>query len=146
MTTPSSDDITAALAGAEEMEHTRSAMIAAQAYQVIGALLDQCGMFDAPEGIRALDYFAWEAADAPREDFLPWSMPEPLGWQDIATAPKDGTDIVCLSPTYHDGHMPIVLRWYKYNGLAAYRDWDADPHQPTFWHTLPPLPLPPSQP
>jgi hypothetical protein len=41
-----------------------------QAYQVIGHLLDLCGMFESPEGQRALDYFSDEAKID--EDFLPW--------------------------------------------------------------------------
>ncbi len=36
----------------------------------------------------------------------------------------------------------VILRWYKYNGQAAWRDWDGDPHTPSHWM---PLPEPPSQ-
>ena len=42
----------------------------AQAYQVIGYLLHQCGLFESDEGQRALDYFSdISAFDV---DFLPW--------------------------------------------------------------------------
>lgn len=41
----------------------------AQAYQVIGQLLDKTGDFGSVEGQRALDYFAGDEFD---EDFLPW--------------------------------------------------------------------------
>lgn len=46
----------------------------ADAYQVICYLLDKCGMFDADEGIRALDYFADPESPA-EEDFCPWPRP-----------------------------------------------------------------------
>lgn len=41
-----------------------------QAYQVIGWLLSECGMFEAPEGQRVLDYFSNEGHFD--DDFLPW--------------------------------------------------------------------------
>jgi hypothetical protein len=40
-----------------------------QAYQVIGNLLSECGLFESPEGQRALDYFSQDGYD---DDFLPW--------------------------------------------------------------------------
>ena len=43
----------------------------AQAYQVIGLLLDAVKQFDSPEGQRALDYFSSDQVD---EDFLPWTL------------------------------------------------------------------------
>jgi len=57
-----------------------------------------------------------------------------LEWQPIETAPKDGMSIPCLSPQY-DG--PVMLSWFKQNGLSAWRDWDADIHHPTAWFRLP---------
>ncbi|QKC90611.1 hypothetical protein EB230_21045 [Mesorhizobium sp. NZP2234] len=44
-----------------------------QAYQVIGALLWQCGLHETAEGTRALDYFSQDAYD---DDFLPWPKSE----------------------------------------------------------------------
>lgn len=41
-----------------------------QAYQVIGWLLSECGMFETAEGQRALDYFSNEGHYD--DDFLPW--------------------------------------------------------------------------
>jgi hypothetical protein len=58
------------------------------------------------------------------------------GWQSIETASKDA-EILALSPAY-DG--PVVLRWFKYNGKEAWRDWDNDPHWPTHWLPLPEMP------
>lgn len=71
-----------------------------------------------------------------------------MEWEPIETAPKDGTEIVALSAaqvghhlgSYANGPAPIVLRWFKYNGLEAWRDWDADPHWPKWWLPLPPFP------
>ncbi|MFK5596487.1 hypothetical protein ACFZ8E_05715 [Methylobacterium sp. HMF5984] len=56
------------------------------------------------------------------------------GWQPIETAPKDGTEVPCLAPEY-DG--PVMLKFYKHNGLEAWRDWDQDIYEPTRWFKLP---------
>lgn len=50
-------------------EKERTEIVRAQAYQVIGALLEKCGLFESTEGQRALDYFS---GDEVSEDFLPW--------------------------------------------------------------------------
>ena len=56
---------------------------------------------------------------------MPWHKGAP---------PKDGNDYVCRTPEY-DGI--IILRWYKYNGLEAFRDWDTDIYkQIDRWHDL----------
>jgi hypothetical protein len=47
----------------------------AQAYQVIGHLLDQAGV-EGSEGVRALDYFSSGNFDP---DFLPWPRPSAEG-------------------------------------------------------------------
>lgn len=60
-----------------------------------------------------------------------------MEWQPIETAPKDGTSIVINTNAHDDGI--VIARWYRYNGLEAFRDWDADPHTPTHWM---PIPLP----
>jgi hypothetical protein len=52
---------------------------------------------------------------------------------DMDAAPRDKQILAC-SPD-HKG--PLILRWFKYNGLAAWRDWDNDAHQPTHWRHLP---------
>ena len=58
---------------------------------------------------------------------MPWIDGEP---------PKDGKDYVCLTPSFQG---PIILRWFKYNGLAAFHDWDADSYQDVAkWHPLDP--------
>ncbi|MEI5680469.1 MULTISPECIES: hypothetical protein [unclassified Mesorhizobium] len=40
-----------------------------EAYQVVGWLLTQCGLFETKEGQRALDYFSRDEFD---DNFLPW--------------------------------------------------------------------------
>ena len=56
-----------------------------------------------------------------------------MPWHEGAP-PKDGTDYVCETTEY-DGI--IILRWFKYNGLGAFRDWDGDPYiSVTRWHDL----------
>jgi|DEB0MinimDraft_3_1074331.scaffolds.fasta_scaffold68196_3 hypothetical protein len=56
---------------------------------------------------------------------MPWHKGEP---------PKDGKDYVVESINY-DG--PLIVRWYRYNGLAAFRDWDQDIHDRIVrWHDL----------
>lgn len=62
-------DLYLAIAKALMAERERGQTVAAQAYQVIGNLLDWLGEFESPEGIRALDYFSSGVAN---EDFLPW--------------------------------------------------------------------------
>jgi len=82
-------------------------------------------------------------------------------WQSIATAPKDGTEIVCWAPKWDH---PCFLRWktnHRIVGankggkntdglLESYfgdpEEWDdydlAIPgHGPTHWHPLEPLPV-----
>lgn len=61
-------------------------------------------------------------------------------WQPIETAPKDNTPILVPTNAHSDGI--VIVRWYTYNGLAAWRDWDEDVHFPTHWM---PLPQPPGE-
>lgn len=63
----------------------------------------------------------------------------PLGkWQDIGTAPKDGTQFLAFIPSYYQGKggISVVLRM---NGL--WFDSRAWPTTPSHWM---PLPSPPS--
>ena len=49
--------------------------IAAEAYQVIGALASSAGLFDDKEVQRALDYFSAVAnGENPEEAILPWGV------------------------------------------------------------------------
>jgi len=56
-------------------------------------------------------------------------------WEPIETAPKD-REIVALSPGWEHGKSPVMLKWYKYNGAEAWRDYDGDAHNPTHWQPL----------
>ena len=55
---------------------------------------------------------------------MPWVSGEP---------PRDGKEYVCSTPSYTG---PVFLRWFKYNGVSAFRDWDNDSHTVTKWHPL----------
>jgi len=57
-------------------------------------------------------------------------------WLPIKDAPRDGTDILGYSVEDDDWELPIILRWFKDNGLHAWRDWDADPQKPTHFMPL----------
>ncbi len=58
-----------------------------------------------------------------------------MGWI-TGEPPRNGRQYVCESPD-HAG--PLFLRWVKYNGLAAWRDWDNDAHSAVLrWHPLDP--------
>ncbi len=50
-------------------------------------------------------------------------------------------EIVALCHGYYDGKHPIVLRWFKYNGVEAWRDWDADARLPYLWFDIPAPPM-----
>lgn len=76
--------IVEAIARAIQAERERTDAIRAQAYLVIGGLLDECGLFDTKEGQRALDYFAGDMVD---EDFLPWPLG---GWEPIRKGADNG--------------------------------------------------------
>jgi hypothetical protein len=67
-----------------------------------------------------------------------------MKWHPIDKADKS-TEIIALSPEHGGGTRPIVLNWFEYNGLEAWRDWDCDSHSPThFLFPIPPLPQSPS--
>jgi hypothetical protein len=52
-----------------------SETIAAQAYQVLGALAADAGLYEHPEVLRAMDYFSGIAnGKPPADDFLPWAI------------------------------------------------------------------------
>lgn len=63
----------------------------------------------------------------------------PVWRKDVAAAPKHA-EILALSPESFDvdGPRPVLLRWFFYNGLSAWRDRDGDAHSPTHWILPPP--------
>jgi hypothetical protein len=63
-----------ALAAARDRMEQKSA----QAYQVIGVLLERVGLFESDEGQRALDYFGHDTTIVD-DEFLPWPRGE---WSD----------------------------------------------------------------
>lgn len=83
------------------------------------------------------DYRYWEGRYRDVAAELEAALPQ---WQPIETAPKDNTPILVPTNAHSDGI--VIVRWYTYNGLAAWRDWDEDVHFPTHWM---PLPQPPGE-
>ena len=63
----------------EEQDHYCAEAVAAQAYQVIGALAETENVFNHPEVQRALDYFGDIANGEPDRrgagEILPWAIP-----------------------------------------------------------------------
>jgi hypothetical protein len=57
------------------------------------------------------------------------------GWQDIATAPKDGSDVLCYG-VYYTQPVRFVAHW---NGIEWYAGWGGA-IQPKMWQPLPPPP------
>jgi hypothetical protein len=60
-------------------------------------------------------------------------------WKPADTAPKD-EEILGLTLEWNDGKRPILLRWFNYNGLEAWRDFEAESNTLICWR---PLPSPP---
>jgi hypothetical protein len=75
---------------------------------------------------------AFEAATALRQ------LLEERQWKPIESAPKD-KEILALAREWEDGKRPILLRWFKYNGLEAWRDFENESLNPTHY-MLPHLP------
>ena len=72
-------------------------------------------------------------------------------WQDISTAPKDGTDVLLYFPLEglsSDWPKRIIAHWRAIDGERGHWVWQArafrsysEEYQPTHWQ---PLPAPPS--
>jgi hypothetical protein len=62
-------------------------------------------------------------------------------WQDIATAPKDGTEVMVVTPNYENA---IPAKWFEKwtDGGAWVTPGYSQAHsvQPTHWQPLPPPP------
>lgn len=55
---------------------------------------------------------------------------------DMDAAPKDKQILA-----YSRDHVgPLILSWFKYSGVEAWRDWDNDAQRPTCWRLLPESP------
>lgn len=76
----------------------------------------------------------------------PVAQDEKNGWQDISTAPKDGTEIIVT-----DGKTPCVVHWIKYSNPLLGGIWQGNYYDgydyeyisgsgPTHWQPLHPLP------
>ena len=50
------------------------AKVSGEAYQIIGLLAHDAGLFDHPAVVRALDYFGYEQWRKPGAEILPWHL------------------------------------------------------------------------
>jgi hypothetical protein len=57
-----------------------------------------------------------------------------MEWQDISTAPKDGTAVLAYDPSWYDVPYPM-----KMNRFGRWVHWfdDHGPFHPTHWQPLP---------
>ena len=104
---------------------------------------DDCGGKDLPTHICNIAADMMQALRA---------LPVSDGWEDIATAPRDGTLFLAICPTGagHPHYMhPCVMRHegklystFQYNNGAKWVDWPTP--DPTHWKPLGPLPAPPT--
>ena len=71
----------------------------------------------------------------------PSHSPSPAGWQDIATAPKDGTMIIVYRPTADNKYIRKVGPdyWGMFGSRGSWGRSNAA-HQPTHWQPLPAAP------
>lgn len=72
-------------------------------------------------------------------------LPEGGGWQDISTAPKDGTPILITRPTSYPAEEAYhVVRWEEVDGFWFCHDGKSDTWlrgpDPTHWMPLPAAP------
>lgn len=66
----------------------------------------------------------------------PSPTPPTSTWQDIASAPRDGTEIIVFRPKFDGQYIPrIGLDYYKTAWMHSREDC-----QPTHWQPLPPPP------
>ncbi|HEX2753685.1 MAG TPA: hypothetical protein VHP34_11395 [Alphaproteobacteria bacterium] len=63
-------------------------------------------------------------------------LQEPVAWQPISTAPKDGTNIIGFWRIYK---RPSVMWWNFKDG--AFESWADRREEPSHWMPLPPAPL-----
>ena len=67
------------------------------------------------------------------------------GWRDIATAPRDGSLVLCFYPDRHD-HDRYSLRYWTTGDWGVRSEGWSDQHrqlrgtEPTYWQPLPPPP------
>ena len=146
-------------------QYPEAAEVCGEAYQVVGSLLDDLGVFEHPHAQKALDNLSQHRMV--HTDVLPWpsfaalsTQPAPSeqvaasvavpDWQPIETAPRDGTEILAW-----DGEDRIVTHWCKF------RDGFGDPYEgwihpnigelgpslamPTHWQTLAAAPVAPER-
>lgn len=73
-------------------------------------------------------------------------MGDVMEWQDISTAPRDGTDLLVANSRVFGGHMTVVSFYEEDDGRQFWLSQEMESYQiDTFTHWMP-LPTPPSSP
>lgn len=110
----------------------------------IGSTLDE-RMEAAKEKVRKWECQRGDAIKDLREAIsLANQLSEPAGWQDISTAPRDGTEILVLSPERPKG-QEISLVFWREKGWAFFENEHIVLYvddKITKWQPLPPAPSP----
>lgn len=97
---------------------------------------------DGPEAADLIEHLAAMLAASPQGA---GSSADAQGWRDIATAPRDGSLILCFYPDRH-GHDRYSLRYWATGDWGARSEGWSDQHrqlrktEPAHWMPLPPLP------
>lgn len=121
---------------AAELDEVKT--VCAQAYQVVGILLSDAGRFDSPEAEKILDNLGEQRLR--HTDVLPWESKPAPEWLPIATAPKDGADVLLRSEhgRVADGAWGQPSGWANPNCWV----WPYINQEPTHWMPLPAAPKP----
>ena len=65
-------------------------------------------------------------AEELRAQDMPTQQAEPVGWRPIATAPKDGTDVLIHYVTEHGRHVRCIAHWTAANTVESSYNNDDD--------------------
>lgn len=96
----------------EQGEYPEAPMVCAEAYQVVGCLLDSLGLFDTPEGQKILDNLSQHRLV--HTDILPWTLTRAAGAEDArgvtwpATIKEQGR------------YREVIQETLKWNGVPCF--------------------------
>lgn len=109
-------------------------------WQIVGWCWSHDYLLEAADDVEVLGWLPFHGEAAPASP-----LPEGGGWQDISTAPKDGTPILITRPTSYPAEEAYhVVRWEEVDGFWFCHDgkfdtWLRGP-DPTHWMPLPAAP------